>query len=161
MLEVLKLDKFVVYPGEVRGGGNITSNVLARDVWKNGCDLDDDTATIEGVVRPVYSLFGVSDNYTITEVMAAIGGYLIKNLRVSGTGIYYDKVATSSITSMTQLNGIIYNIAYSGGAITFDTWDSSNTNLHQEDLYLLETAVQSLSYTDYEIDLTVVGEIDV
>lgn len=155
------MEKFIVYPGEVRGGGNITSNALADDILKNGCDLDDDTAIIDGVLRQIYILYGSSDSFTVSEIMSIIGGNLIKNLHVDGTGIYYDLVSTSSITSMTQLNGIIYNLQYSNGAITFDTWESTNTNLHMEDLYTLETAVQSLSYTDYEIDYNVVGEIDV
>jgi len=155
------LEKFIVYPEEIRGGGNITSNILAKDIWKNGCDLDDSTEIINGVTRPIYTLFGVSDNFTISEIMNSIGGNFIKNLRVTGDSIYYDTIATSSISSMSQLNGIIYNLEYSNGAITFDVWDSTNTNFHMEDLYLLETAVQSLTYTNYEIDYTTVGEIDV
>ena len=155
----MKLERFVVYPGDVRGGGNITSNLLAVEILKSGCDLDDNTSVIDGVSREIYTLFGSSDNYSVASVMHLIGGNLIKNLHVEGYGVYFDLVSTSSISSMAELNGIVYNLQYANGEISFSVWNSSNQNLHDADLVTLESAVTSLSYSGTGLNYTVVGEI--
>lgn len=157
------MDKYIVYPGEIRGGGNITSNILAKDILRNGCDLDDDTANIDGITRPIYTMFGDSDSFTVSILMNSLNTTFIKNLRLQNGTVSYDSVESSSITNMASLNGVIYNLRVNNGTVSYDTFYSNNLNLHMQDIYVLETCVSSITYDDvnYAIKYDLVGEINV
>lgn len=152
-----------VFPGSIRGGGNVLTTKTAADFVKNNCRLALSTVTVHDVSMTAFHITP-AEEHTLTEILNAIqASNFIKNLSFSNNAITYDSVAKSGMSSVSDLNGIVYNIRFANNAILFDTFSSSGASLTDSDIDKLEQALTSISYnsTSYEINYDVVGEIDV
>ena len=81
---------------------------------------------------------------------------LIKNLSYSNNVISYDKV---TIYELDDLNGVIYDLAYTSGVISYKVFELSGDELTDEEWEELETAVCELKYENKSIKYNVVGVI--
>jgi len=152
-----------VFPRSIRGGGNVLPTKTARDFIKNNCRLALSTVTVHDVSMTAFQITP-AEEHSASEILNIIpASTFIKNLAFGSNKITYDSVAKSSMSTVSDLNGIVYNIRYTNNAILFDTFSSSGASLTDSDLDKLEQALTSISYdsSSYEIRYDVVGEIDV
>lgn len=156
-------EHITVFPSSIRGGGNVLPAKTAADFVKNNCRLALSTVTVHDVSMTSFQITP-AEEHSASEILNAIpASTFIKNLAFGSNKITYDSVAKSSMSSVSDLNGVIYNIRYSNNAILFDTFSSSGASLTDSDIDKLEQALTSISYdsTSYEIKYDVVGDINV
>lgn len=156
------VDYVYTVPGNVRGGGFILDPLTVNDFVRQNCDIVVHNESINDVTVPVYRIStGTTSGYSVVEVMELIDSPLIKNLIFGNNQIRYTQLDVEDITSIDDLNGVIVGIRYSDGKILYDTFESSNALLYDDDLTTLEGALTSITYdsTNYKITYNTVGEI--
>ena len=149
-------------PGNVRGGGFLLEQRLVNDFVKSECDIVAHTETINDLVVPVFRISnGTSEGYTAVEVMELIDNTLVKDIAFSNNQIRYTLLSPADVTSVEDLNGVVTGILFTNNSILFDTFESSNALLYDDDLDTLAGALTSITYdsTNFKIKYDTVGEI--
>lgn len=150
-------------PDDVRGGGFLLEQRLVSDFVKSDCDIIVHNESINDVTVPVFriSTGSSSDGYSAVELMELIDNTLVKDIVFANNQIRYTSISAEDVTSVNDLNGVVTGISYSNGSILFDTFESSNALLYENDLEVLAGALTSITYdsSNFKIKYDTVGEI--
>lgn len=154
------VDHITVIPDGLRGGGHLLETRRVIDFVTLDCDLVLHTESIDDELVNVFRVStGISEGYTVSEVMTLITKNLVKNLVFSNNQIRYTSIAPSEINTMEDLNGVVTGIIYTNGKIVYDLFESNNSLLYDDDLTELAGAITNLRYTNTSILYDTIGEI--
>ena len=159
------MDKMIVSPQSIRGGGDILPKHAQGDFFICKCVLYGNDEVVDGVERRLFRLESIIDGGTGAALKALLSGLgvtqLIKNLTYTSGVISYSTVYVEDITALTDLEGVIYNLAYVNGVISFNqfTNTSSLTALTEEVMEALYSATMTLTYTNGIIAYTSVEDL--
>ena len=149
-------------PEKVRGGGFLLDPRQVSDFVKEDCDLVTHTETINDIIVECFRIStGTVEGYSAVEVMALIDNTLVKDITFGNNQIRYTSISAADVSTVSDLNGVVTGISYSNGVIVFDTFESSNSLLYDDDLTVLAGALTSITYdsTNFKIKYDTVGEI--
>lgn len=149
-------------PEKVRGGGFLLEPRTVSDFVKEDCDLVTHNETINDILVECFRIStGTVEGYSAVEVMALIDNTLVKDITFGNNQIRYTSISAADVFTVSDLNGVVTGIEYSDGSIIFDTFESTNSLLYDDDLTELAGALTSITYdsTNYKIKYDTVGEI--
>ena len=158
------MDKIIVYPESIRGGGNILPKHAQDDFLKSKCVLYGNDEVVDGVERRLFRLQYIVDSGTGAALKSMLTSLnvtqLIKNLTYSGGVISYSTLYVEDITSLSDLEGVIYDLQYVNGVIQFNSFTntSSLTSLTEAVMNALYGAVVTISYSNSIISFTKVRD---
>ena len=141
------VEKIIVNPEEIRGGGNIASSKEVRSFRVSECNITGGSAVIKGVTERVYSAV-YSSNSVIGVFLKSIGvNSVVKTVSVDGDVIKYTPLTVTDSLTMSQLNGCVKNIRCLGDVIYYDTFVTSSTGMSftEQDKQNLVGVVKELS----------------
>lgn len=156
------VDYIYTVPANVRGGGYLLDRKFILDFITSDCDLVAHTETINDLPVQCYRIStGTTEGYSAVEVMELIDNTLVKNILFSNNQIRYTSISAEDVSTVNDLNGVVTGISYSNGSILFDTFESNNALLYDDDLTELEGALTSITYdsTNFKIKYDTVGEL--
>jgi hypothetical protein len=152
-----------VIPESLRGGGFLLEPHIVSDFAKSDCDLVVHNETIDDVIVAVFRMStGTMEGYSVADVMTLIEDNFVKNLTFNNNQIRYTSISPEEITTMDDLNGVIVGLDYDDGKIIYDTFESANALLYDDDLTTLAGAICDLEYdtSNYRIIYDTIGEIN-
>ena len=156
------VDYIITVPENIRGGGFILDPIQASDFVKHECDIVVHTETINELPVECFRVStGTVSGYSAVEVMALIDNTLVKDIIFANNQIRYTLISAADVSTVSDLNGVVTGISYSNGSILFDTFESQNSLLYDDDLTELAGALTSITYdsTNFKIKYDTVGEI--
>ena len=141
------VEKIIVNPDEIRGGGNIALSKEVRSFRVSECNITGGSAVINGVTERVYSAVYAS-NSVIGVFLKSIGvTSVVKSVTLDGHVIKYTPLTVTDSLTMSQLNGCVKNILKVGHIVYYDTYSTSSTGMSftEQDKQNLVGVVKELS----------------
>ena len=136
------MEPVIVTPSKVRGMGNILTPLSNYIGYQGVVVFTDEYYDNLRIMK----LRAGTQSYV--DSIIALNTTLIKNLEYESNGdITFETINTNDVSSVSDLNGVIYGLRFdNNGNITFNTFYSEANYLSDLDLEFLRTAVTSISY---------------